>query len=250
MDVPIADNGLFWNGCPDKWSNLPKYGLDFSQKFAMRALDYSPMLGHNGVDIAGAMHTPIVLPMRAWISYTGNDGNGYGNFVFAETETVAENGGAYKLEMVFGHMSQIEVDPYRWREAGDLIGLMGSTGRSTGPHVHFGIRPFVRQKDGSFVQMFKDNGYRGYIDPELFIKQHLVWDRRELINKDNLDKFMTTNEKEIIIEGEGHGRKGIIINGKLRQIKEGREADACLYKLANVFVSTADFDNMPKDKDF
>ena len=46
-------------------------------------------------------------------------------------------------------------------------------------------------------------------------------------------KVLIKNEKKIIIEGEGAGRKGIVVNGKLLNITKGREADACLYELAN-----------------
>lgn len=71
---------------------------------------------------------------------------------------------------------------------------------------------------------------------------------------DELKKFLITNEKKIIIESEGVGRKGIIIGGKLREIKNGREGASCLYALVNngfgKNASTKEFEEIPKDVNF
>ncbi|MBU3905030.1 MAG: hypothetical protein KJ906_02700 [Nanoarchaeota archaeon] len=81
-----------------------------------------------------------------------------------------------------------------------------------------------------------------------------------LLDKPNFEmsietkKIMNTNEKKIIMEGEGVGRKGIIINNKLREITNERQAAACLYTLTNngfgVTVSSQTFNEMEKDKPF
>ena len=54
---------------------------------------------------------------------------GYGNLVIIRHD----NG----LETYYGHLSERMVEPNQWVEAGQIIGLGGSTGRSTGPHLHF-----------------------------------------------------------------------------------------------------------------
>lgn len=68
------------------------------------------------------------------------------------------------------------------------------------------------------------------------------------------DLVAQRNEKKVIIEAEGAGRKGIIINGKLRQMVKDRESAACLYTLTNngmgIFVSTNIFDKMQKAQNF
>jgi murein DD-endopeptidase MepM/ murein hydrolase activator NlpD len=254
LDVPIGKGDIIWNGQPGEFSNIG-CNMSFTQKYGITPYSqntgiYKPMLGHNGIDLAGDNGTPIIAPCKIFITDIGYD-SGYGNRIFAETETLLENGEAYKLEFIFAHLFEIEIGAYKWRDVGSLIGLMGSTGNSTGSHLHFGIRPYKRQADGSFLQIFVDNGYRGYVNPELFIKQSLIFDKQYLINLNNMLK---ENEKKIIIEAEGAGRKGIIINGRLREIKNGREADACLYALANnklgKVVSSKDFNNLPKDNDF
>lgn len=57
------------------------------------------------------------------------------------------------VQALYGHLSKIAVKPGTMVKAGQLVGFIGSTGRSTGPHLHFEIR-----KDGK------------PIDPEKFIK--------------------------------------------------------------------------------
>jgi hypothetical protein len=68
-----------------------------------------------------------------------------------------------------------------------------------------------------------------------------------LQNQELVKKF----EKKFVIEAEGRGRKGIIINGKLQEIKSERVAEACLYSMAangnGVFISSDDFNNIIKD---
>ena len=56
---------------------------------------------------------------------------GYGNIVIIRHE----NG----LETFYGHLSKRNVESGDWVNAGDVIGLGGNTGRSTGPHLHFGV---------------------------------------------------------------------------------------------------------------
>ena len=58
--------------------------------------------------------------------------NGYGNLV-----VIRHRSG---LETFYGHLSQRDVKSGDWVNAGDVIGLGGSTGRSTGPHLHFETR--------------------------------------------------------------------------------------------------------------
>lgn len=69
-----------------------------------------------------------------------------------------------------------------------------------------------------------------------------------------IQDILIKNEKKIIIEAEGHGKKGIIINGELREIVKERESSACLYTLANndngLTVSSEIFEKLPKGVNF
>lgn len=86
---------------------------------------------HQGVDLPLTVGTPVYAAFDGQVrisQYT----SGYGNLVILRH--------ANGLETYYGHLSKLEVEPGDWVRAGDIIGLGGSTGRSTGPHLHFETR--------------------------------------------------------------------------------------------------------------
>jgi murein DD-endopeptidase MepM/ murein hydrolase activator NlpD len=85
---------------------------------------------HPGVDFAGPMGAPVHATASGTVTYAGNRG-GYGNMV------EIDNG--LGIHTRYGHLSSITVRPGMQVERGAAIGRMGSTGRSTGPHVHYEI---------------------------------------------------------------------------------------------------------------
>lgn len=86
---------------------------------------------HAGVDIANDTGTPIVAAARGVVIAAEWYG-GYGNAV------LIDHGGG--LVTLYGHMSAFKVSGGETVNQGQLIGLMGSTGNSTGPHCHFEVR--------------------------------------------------------------------------------------------------------------
>lgn len=86
--------------------------------------------GHSGVDIAAAMGTPIFAAASGPITYAGW-GRGYGQAIFQSI------GGG--LQAVYGHSSRVGVTAGQNVGAGQVIGAVGSTGRSSGPHLHFEV---------------------------------------------------------------------------------------------------------------
>jgi murein DD-endopeptidase MepM/ murein hydrolase activator NlpD len=85
-------------------------------------------VAHTGIDWGAAMGTPIYAPKAGIISST--DFNKiYGN------RTILDLGGG--IQAMFGHQSKFAVKPGQHVKAGQLIGYVGSTGNSTGPHLHF-----------------------------------------------------------------------------------------------------------------
>lgn len=91
---------------------------------------------HYGLDIAGETGEPIYAAAPGVVSYAGWKG-GYGKAVVIDHD----NG----CQTLYGHMSRILVDVGQSISRGDTIGRVGSTGHSTGPHVHFEVR-----KNGTF----------------------------------------------------------------------------------------------------
>jgi murein DD-endopeptidase MepM/ murein hydrolase activator NlpD len=86
---------------------------------------------HPGLDIAVPAGTNVAATADGLVIYA-DWRNGYGNAV------VIDHG--HGLTTRYGHMSAIEVKPGQQLHRGDIIGRAGSTGRSTGPHVHYEIR--------------------------------------------------------------------------------------------------------------
>lgn len=109
---------------------------------------------HTGLDIAAPLDTPVhaaaagvVVLATSSVDTTGHLA-GYGNYV------VISHGSGFLT--LYGHLDRLLVNPGQQVQAGQVIGLLGSTGWSTGPHVHFEIR-----KNGM------------YVDPYPYISQYL-----------------------------------------------------------------------------
>ena len=89
--------------------------------------------GHPGIDIAAGLGAPVWAASAGTVTIAqGGWNGGYGNVVMID-----HNNGYLT---VYGHLSQINVSACEGVAAGQGIGLAGSTGNSTGPHLHFEIR--------------------------------------------------------------------------------------------------------------
>lgn len=95
-------------------------------------------LRHPGIDIAGAFGLPIYAADDGVVKLSKNGWNGgYGNYII-----ISHGNGR---ETLYGHMSRRVASVGDEVARGNLIGYMGSSGRSTGPHVHFEVRLFGRR---------------------------------------------------------------------------------------------------------
>jgi murein DD-endopeptidase MepM/ murein hydrolase activator NlpD len=86
---------------------------------------------HNGVDIANSTGTAVRAVQAGRVVFSGWDNSGYGYMVRIDHG----NG----LQTLYGHASRLLARAGDYVDKGDVIMLMGSTGRSTGPHVHFSV---------------------------------------------------------------------------------------------------------------
>ncbi|MFH1447039.1 MAG: M23 family metallopeptidase [Chloroflexota bacterium] len=94
--------------------------------------DYSPSTNHFGIDIAGKLGNPIFAADSGVVVYAGWNDWGYGEMI------VVDHG--FGWQTLYAHLSQIHVGCGQEVYQGDTIGLMGSTGNSSGPHLHFEMR--------------------------------------------------------------------------------------------------------------
>ncbi len=91
--------------------------------------DYRPDIGHFGVDFAGSLGNAVYAVDAGVIVYAGWNDWGYGNLI------IVDHGNGW--QSYYAHLSQINVSCGEGVGQGDVIGLVGSTGHSTGPHLHF-----------------------------------------------------------------------------------------------------------------
>ena len=113
---------------------------------------------HAGIDLAGPFGTPIYATADGTIRRAGWNSGGYGNLIEVDH--------GRGIETRYGHLSAILVQPGQQVKRGQLIGRMGSTGRSTGSHLHYEVRidgravnpiPFMKSTD-YLVAMQKNAG--------------------------------------------------------------------------------------------
>jgi murein DD-endopeptidase MepM/ murein hydrolase activator NlpD len=90
----------------------------------------TPMM-HEGIDFTAPIGTEIYATGNGVVAKTEYNGRGYGNNV------VINHGFGYST--LYGHMSRFNVRPGQRVNRGDIIGYVGNTGSSTGPHVHYEV---------------------------------------------------------------------------------------------------------------
>ena len=86
---------------------------------------------HTGTDLGAPTGTPILAAAKGQVE-TANWVSGYGLTVIINHASAQQT--------LYGHMSEILVQPGQWVEPGTVLGLVGNTGNSTGPHLHFEVR--------------------------------------------------------------------------------------------------------------
>ena len=113
-------------------SGRPVEKLSLTSNFGVRS---DPFNGgarmHKGIDIPGPVGTPVHATADGIVSRSGW-ASGYGNLV-----QISHGSG---METRYGHMSKLLVAENSYVKRGQIIGLMGSTGRSTGSHLHYEVR--------------------------------------------------------------------------------------------------------------
>jgi murein DD-endopeptidase MepM/ murein hydrolase activator NlpD len=113
-------------------SRLPLASRALTSRFGAR---FHPILGgwrqHSGVDLAAATGTPVTAPSPG-VVVAAQWWGGYGLFV------AVDHGKGVQTR--YGHLSQLAVFPGQQVKMGQVLGYVGSTGNSTGPHLHYEMR--------------------------------------------------------------------------------------------------------------
>ena len=118
---------------------------------------------HAGIDLSGPVGTPIYATADGMVTTAGWNSGGYGNLVKIDH--------GRGIETRYGHLASISIHPGSRVTRGQLIGRMGSTGRSTGSHLHYEVRidgravnpiPFMKSTD--YLMAMKKGGNRAPMD--------------------------------------------------------------------------------------
>ena len=130
-------------------SEKPVKSAEFTSAFGVRSDPFRRASAmHAGIDLAGPVGTPIYATADGVVARAGWNSGGYGNLV--------EIDHGRGIVTRYGHLSKMSVNAGDRVTRGQMIGRMGSTGRSTGSHLHYEVRiddrpvnpiPFMRSTD-------------------------------------------------------------------------------------------------------
>lgn len=115
----------------------PEPNAQISQPFGPSTYWFEPPYGgyphfHTGMDLVEPFGSPVFAADDGIVALVGSSTNGYGNYV-----VIAHSGG---LDTLYGHLSTALVSVGQQVTQGTPVGLEGSSGNSTGPHLHFELR--------------------------------------------------------------------------------------------------------------
>ena len=109
------------------------YEYEITSDFGSRSDPFTnKQSNHRGIDFALPLNTEVFANVSGTVSTVANDTDGYGNYIVV-------NDGSGKLHY-YAHLNKASVSVGDSISKGDLLGLSGSTGRSTGPHLHYEVR--------------------------------------------------------------------------------------------------------------
>lgn len=91
---------------------------------------------HKGIDLAAPRGSAVMASHDGTVIYTGSGFKGYGKMIMIESN--AETGTGFAS--LYGHLDKIVVYEGKKVRQGEVIGALGNTGRSSGPHLHFEVR--------------------------------------------------------------------------------------------------------------
>ena len=147
-----------------KLSN-PLRWMHVTQPFGVNPKYYNPigLDGHDGLDLRARTPKECYAVCDGIIHSAGFDNDG-GGYVKVMSDEKNVGGQIIKLEILYYHLSQEDVDNLQRVSNGDYLALTGNTGRySSASHLHFKVRPHYKTKTGWFIDW--NNGFKGAVDP-------------------------------------------------------------------------------------
>ena len=139
----IAERAVEWKREMDHQPMISPVDVKYRLGDGFRFREIHPVLGtprmHYGQDFSVPYGTDVYATGDGTVIESGWNSGGFGNYI------VIDHG--YGLQTTYGHLSQIRVSKGMNIKRGDLIGLSGNTGTSSGPHLHYQIDQFGEHKN-------------------------------------------------------------------------------------------------------
>ena len=139
-----------------------KQPYKLNQRFDNKSYLYSNigLAGHNGIDFATPTGTPILAMHDGIILNTVVDNKGGLGVEIRSKEKIEIDGKLTHFKTLYWHLDSFSCHVGQEVKAGDIIGISGNTGNSTGPHLHNALKLI----DDNFNTLNHGNGYNGAID--------------------------------------------------------------------------------------
>jgi len=146
-----------------------------TQVFGINPEDYIRfgLKGHNGIDYGLPAWTPVLAPYDGKILENAYDEGGYGNYIKIESDIEGS---------VLAHFAKSSVSVGQVIKEGEQVGFSGSTGNSTGPHLHWGYYRIPRDRN---------NGFNGYIDQTPYIGVITKQEEENMRKAVAFDRYLT-----------------------------------------------------------
>ena len=124
---------IFSSGCTTRKSLKQNLFLSWPLKTVPKiSRDFSLRSPHDGIDIVAPMNREIFSAHEGYVIYAGSGYNGYGNLI------ILDSGQGWST--FYAHLNCIFVKEGIFIQRGDVIGTIGMTGNTSGPHLHFELR--------------------------------------------------------------------------------------------------------------
>ncbi len=112
-------------------TQMPVEGIESTPFGAQRYVNGEARSPHSGIDIAAPEGTPVITPLAGRVLVSES------MYLNGNTVVIGHGNG---LVSIYCHLKQLRVKQNEWIDKGKVLGEVGMTGRSTGPHLHWGLR--------------------------------------------------------------------------------------------------------------
>ena len=189
-------NGKYYNEegkvLVQNYMKKPLHHIRITSHFSKRR--YHPVLkrwkAHHGTDFGAKRGTPILAAAEGKVIFSGWKG-GYGKVIKIKHKD--------NYVTLYAHQSRLKAKVGQYVSAGQVIGYVGSTGRSTGPHLHFGLYKNGRAINPMRLVKFSTGGLSGK-DKKSFLKRKKKYTK--IINKifdDNMPSYIWNTVRETAV---------------------------------------------------